>query len=29
MGEIDQTAQAQEQTLAAWRRQLERLWDEV
>ncbi|MDZ8186795.1 MAG: hypothetical protein RMX96_18335 [Nostoc sp. ChiSLP02] len=28
MGEIDQGAQAQEQSLAAWRRQLERLWNE-
>jgi hypothetical protein len=28
MGEIDQTAQAQEQTLSTWRYQLQRLWDE-
>ncbi|MDZ8082991.1 MAG: hypothetical protein RMX65_007735 [Nostoc sp. DedQUE01] len=29
MGEIDQTAEAREETLAAWRRQLERLWNEI
>ncbi|MFN6569302.1 hypothetical protein [Dendronalium sp. ChiSLP03b] len=29
MGEIDQTSEAREEVLAAWRRQLERLWNEV
>jgi hypothetical protein len=29
MGEIDETPEAREETLAAWRRQLQRLWDEV
>ncbi|MFN6516120.1 MAG: hypothetical protein RMY29_016700 [Nostoc sp. CreGUA01] len=29
MGEIDQIPEAREETLAAWRRQLERLWNEV
>jgi hypothetical protein len=29
LGEIDQNPQAQEEVLAAWRRQLERLWDEI
>lgn len=29
LGEIDQTTQAREQVLAAWQRQLERLWNEV
>jgi hypothetical protein len=28
MGEINQTSQAQEEVLTAWRRQLERLWNE-
>ncbi|MEH2376912.1 leucine zipper domain-containing protein [Nostoc sp.] len=29
MGEIDQTAEAREKVIAAWRLQLERLWNEV
>lgn len=29
LGEIDQTAQAREEVLAAWRYQLQRLWNEV
>ncbi|WP_017653139.1 hypothetical protein [Fortiea contorta] len=29
LGEMEQTQEAQEQVLAAWRRQLERLWDEI
>lgn len=29
MGEIDQSAEAREQVLAAWRYQLERLWNEI
>ncbi|MBH8573440.1 hypothetical protein I8752_10520 [Nostocaceae cyanobacterium CENA369] len=29
MGEIDQTSDAREEVLAAWQRQLERLWNEV
>lgn len=29
MGEIDQTAETREQLLAAWQRQLERLWNQV
>jgi predicted YcjX-like family ATPase len=29
MGDENQTSQAREETLAAWRRQLERLWPEV
>ena len=29
MGEIDQSAQVQEEVLTAWRRQLERLWNEI
>lgn len=29
MGEIDQSSEAREEVLAAWRRQLERLWNEV
>lgn len=29
MGEIDESPEARKQTLTAWRRQLERLWDEV
>ncbi|RCJ17315.1 hypothetical protein A6770_34295 [Nostoc minutum NIES-26] len=29
MGEINQTSEAREEVLAAWRRQLERLWNEV
>jgi hypothetical protein len=29
LGEIEQTAEAREQVLVAWRRQLERLWNEV
>lgn len=29
MGELDQGKQSREETLAAWRRQLERLWPEV
>ncbi|MBD2774637.1 hypothetical protein [Iningainema tapete] len=29
MGDSDQTPEAQEEVLAAWRRQLERLWDET
>jgi hypothetical protein len=29
LGEISQTSKAQEEVLAAWRRQLERLWNEV
>ncbi|MEA5617015.1 hypothetical protein VB711_04040 [Cronbergia sp. UHCC 0137] len=29
LGEIDQTPQIRDQVIAAWRRQLERLWDEI
>lgn len=29
LGEMEQTPEAQEQVLALWRRQLERLWDEI
>ncbi|WP_138504112.1 hypothetical protein [Nostoc sp. PA-18-2419] len=29
MGEIDQTPEVREEILAAWRRQLERLWNEI
>ena len=29
LGEVDQTPQVQEEVLAAWRRQLERLWNEL
>ncbi len=29
LGEIDQTPEAQSEVLAAWRRQLERLWNEI
>lgn len=29
LGEMEQTQEAQEQVLAVWRRQLERLWDEI
>ncbi len=29
LGEIDQTPQVQQEVLAAWRRQLERLWNEI
>jgi predicted YcjX-like family ATPase len=29
LGEIDQTPAAREEVIAAWRRQLERLWQEV
>ncbi|QLE55085.1 hypothetical protein [Nostoc sp. TCL26-01] len=29
LGELNQTAQAREEVLAAWQRQLERLWNEV
>jgi len=29
LGEVDQTPQVQEEVLAAWRRQLERLWNEI
>jgi hypothetical protein len=29
MGDVNQTTEAREEVLAAWRRQLERLWDEI